>query len=58
MPIRIKVSDLLSSFGFITPESPEDPGLLKLDMFNYKSKRWQQKREIILKRDNYMCQWA
>lgn len=27
-------------------------------MFNYKSKKWQHKRTIILKRDNFMCQWA
>ncbi len=25
-------------------------------MFNYKSKRWELKRERILKRDRYMCQ--
>lgn len=27
-------------------------------MFIYKSKRWQTKRSIILKRDGYRCQWA
>ena len=27
-------------------------------MFSYKSKRWQQKRAVILKRDGYLCQWA
>lgn len=24
----------------------------------YTSKRWRRKREIILKRDNYTCQWC
>lgn len=27
-------------------------------MFTYKSKRWQTKRNVILKRDGYRCQWA
>lgn len=27
-------------------------------MFDYKSARWKRKRERILKRDNYLCQWC
>lgn len=26
--------------------------------FNYNSKRWRRKREQILKRDAYLCQWC
>lgn len=29
----------------------------KIELF-YQSLRWKQKREHILKRDGYMCQWA
>ncbi|MCI8374848.1 MAG: HNH endonuclease [Lachnospiraceae bacterium] len=27
-------------------------------MFDYKSSRWKRKREHILKRDSYICQWC
>lgn len=27
-------------------------------MFSYNSKRWKTKRNVILKRDGYMCQWS
>lgn len=26
--------------------------------FSYKSDRWERKRNAILKRDNYLCQWC
>ena len=40
------------------PQKPRTPRLLVIAMFNYKSKQWLHKRQIILKRDDYMCQWA
>lgn len=27
-------------------------------MFDYKSLRWKRKREHVLRRDNYICQWC
>lgn len=27
-------------------------------MFDYKSSHWKRKREQILRRDNYLCQWC
>lgn len=33
-------------------------GGVEIKEFDYNSKRWEKKRKLILKRDNYICQWC